>query len=257
MTLSRANWIRIGLSAAFLGAAGLTACDEAVGGARAPSVARTGSITAADAADTGETPQDLAMLMPLEDRAVLIASQVAAGTQLARSGEAEDAAAHLRLAISEVKPGGLTRLVESGLDPDLFEAAAAALTSDAPPETVEAKLVAVEENTSFLRANAGGNVPELIALLIKRCQKAYEAGVSLNNRIEDPIAYQNAYGYASVAQDLAAGLASDDASALQLELKLLVLMWPANGPVSGDVPAPPMTFLSQVSRVETKLSAIQ
>jgi hypothetical protein len=195
--------------------------------------------------------------MPEEERAVLIASQVAAGAALARAGEADDAAEHLRLAISEVKPGGLTRLVESGLEPDLFDAAAEALTSDASLDEIDAKLVAVEENVSFLRANASGKAADLIALLIKRCQKAYEAGVSLNNRVEDPIAYQDAYGYAFVAQDLAAGLASEDASGLQLELKLLVLMWPANGPVSGDVPAPPMTFLSQISRVETELSAVQ
>lgn len=253
MTHSPTYWMRLGLSAALLS---LAACGEA-GGARAPSVANSGSFPLADAADTSETPLDTALLMPEEERAVLIASQVAAGAALARAGEADDAAEHLRLAISEVKPGGLTRLVESGLEPDLFDAAAEALTSDAALDEIDAKLVAVEENVSFLRANASGKASDLIALLIKRCQKAYEAGVSLNNRVEDPIAYQDAYGYAFVAQDLAAGLASGNASGLQLELKLLVLMWPAHGPVSGDVPAPPMTFLSQISRVETELSAIQ
>jgi len=253
MTHSPTYWMRLGLSAALLS---LAACGEA-GGARAPSVANSGSFPLADAADTSETPLDAALLMPEEERAVLIASQVAAGAALARAGEADDAAEHLRLAISEVKPGGLMRLVESGLEPDLFDAAAEALTSDAALDEIDAKLVAVEENVSFLRANASGKASDLIALLIKRCQKAYEAGVSLNNRVEDPITYQDAYGYAFVAQDLAAGLASENASGLQLELKLLVLMWPAHGPVSGDVPAPPMTFLSQISRVETELSAIQ
>jgi hypothetical protein len=248
--------MRLGLGAALLGTAGLTACGEA-GGARAPAVANSGSFELPEAADTSDAPLDAALLMPVEERAVLIASQVAAGAALARAGEADDAAEHLQLAISEVKPGGLTRLVENGLDPDLFDAASEALASDAPLEEVDAKLVAVEENVSFLRANAGGKASDLIALLIKRCQKAYEAGVSLNNRVEDPIQYQDAYGYAFVAQDLAAGLTSEDASALQLELKLLVLMWPASGPVSGDVPAPPMTFLSQVSRVEVALSAVQ
>ncbi|MBD3769664.1 MAG: hypothetical protein IE925_05895 [Rhodobacterales bacterium] len=268
MNYTPKRWIRLGLGAALIGTAGLAACGGEGGeagetGAAALS-APGGAAASGEGGEMGEgeggegvTALDPALLLPIDERAVLISSQVAAAGALARMGQTSDAAEHLRLAVSEIKPGGLSRLVENGFDPDLFETAADKLASGAPPEEAEAGLVAVEANAAALEETAAGEPVPLIALLIKRCQNAYQSGVSLNNQIEDPIAYQDAYGYAVTAQRLAGTLEGEDASGLQLELRMLVLMWPAEGPVSGDLPAPPMTFLSQLSRVQQELSALQ
>ncbi len=105
----------------------------------------------------GVTALDPALLLPIDERAVLISSQVAAAGALARMGQTSDAAEHLRLAVSEIKPGGLSRLVENGFDPDLFETAADKLASGAPPEEAEAGLVAVEANAAALEETAAGS----------------------------------------------------------------------------------------------------
>lgn len=242
---------RLGLGAAILG---LAAC----GGEGAPAGERSPAPVAGDAGE-GEAVKalDPALLLPVDERSALMAGQVAVGVALAHSGSSQDAAGHLRLAISEVKPGGLTRLIENGLDPDLFEAAATALETGAPVDEVEAKLEAVEGNISLLRANAGGDPVALIGYLTKHCYNAYRDGVSLDNTIDRPSQYQEAYGYAVVARDLSDDLDSNVASGVQLELELLVRMWPDEGPIAGDVPAPVMNVASQINRVELELSALQ
>lgn len=255
MTDTPMRRIRLGLGAALLASGILVACGE--GAPAGPAGGTQGPGEAGQAEPVKAL--DPALLLPIDERSVLMAGQVAVGVALAQAGSSQDAAEHLRLAISEVKPGGLTRLVESGLDPDLFEAAATALESEAPVDEVDAKLEAVEGNISLLRANAGGDPATLIGYLTKHCYNTYRDGVSLDNTIERPLQYQEAYGYAVVARDLSDSLDADtgDASGLKLELELLVRMWPDEGPVAGDVPAPVMTLASQINRVELELSALQ
>ena len=261
MTQTPKRRIGPGIGAVLFGFAGLAAC-----GGEVPAAVRTEPDGALQAGasdegrpepDGGVVALDPALLLPVDERAVLISSHVTVAAALARAGQNSDAVQHLRLAISEIKPGGLTRLVENGFDPDLIDTTAAALDSGAAPEDVEAQLVAIESNVAALREKAGGDPVPLIRLLVEHCQNAYRAGVSLDNQVADPIEYQDAYGYAITAQELAGTLDSGDAGGLQLELKMLALMWPAIGPVSGDLPAPPMTFLAQVSRVESELSTLQ
>lgn len=261
MTDTPMRWTRPGPGAAVLALATLAACG---GEGAPPPAAQVSAPASATSAAPGAGPEDAgpaaldpALLLPVDERAALMAAQVTAGAALARMGAPEDAAGHLRLALSEVKPGGLARLVENGLEPDLFDAAAEALDTGAPPEEVELKLVAVEANIARLRETAGGDPAGLVGVLTKRCLNAYREGVSLDNTIANRIEYQDAYGYAVIAQDLAAQLEGDAASDVQLELKMLVLMWPAEGPVPGDPPAPLMTFASQVNRVDLALSALQ
>lgn len=260
MTYTPKRWIRLGLGAALLGTASLAACSGE-GGEAGETGASGPAATQGEAGEgeggEGQAALDPAVLLPVDVRAALMAGHVAAGTALARAGEPADAAAHLSLALSEVKPGGMARLVADGLEPDLFDAAADALDDGAPAEEVEAKLAAVEANISLLQANAAGDPKEVLTFLAKRCLATYRQGVSLDNLIEDPISFQTAYGYAVVARDLAAGLESEDASGVRLELELLVRMWPDEGPVTGPPPAPLMTFAAQVSRVELELSSLQ
>lgn len=260
MTYTPKRWIRLGLGAALLGTASLAAC-----GGEGGEAGETGAVAApGEAGESGEgeggegvSALDPALLLPVDQRAVLIAGEVATGAALARAGESAAAAGHFRLAIGDVEPGGLTRLVEAGLDPHLFDAAAGALDDGSSYEDIDAKVAAVEANVSLLRANAGGDAKSLIGYLARRCLKAYREGVSLDNLIEDPVKYQAAYGYAVVARDLADTLDADAASGVKLELELLVRMWPGVGPVSGDAPAPVMNFASQISRVELELSSIE
>ncbi len=268
MNYTPKRWIRLGLGAALIGTAGLAACGgeggEAGESGEAAMTAPGGAGSYGEGGEMGEgeggegvAAVDPAMLLPVDQRAAMISSEVTVAAALARTGQIEDAAKHLRIAMDDIKPGGLTRLVEKGFDPDLIESAEAALSSGAAPEEIEAKIAAAEANVAELQANAGGDPVELVVFLMKRCENAYRAGVSFSNEIEDPILYQKSYGYAVTAQEAAGRIKSADASNLQLELKLLVLMWPAEGPIAGDVPAPPSTFLSQLARIGLELSTFE
>jgi hypothetical protein len=256
------RWIRLGLGAALIGTAGLAACGGE--GGEGGEAALTAPGEAGESGEMGEgeggegaAVVEPALLVPVDQRAAMIASQTAVAAALARAGENDAAAEHLRRAITEIKPGGLSRLVGKGLDPDLFDKAAESLASGGAPEEAGAALAAVEANADELQANAGGDTVELIVFLMKRCENAYRSGVTFSNEIDNPLSYQKAYGYAVTAQELAGSLDPEEASGLQLELKMLVMMWPAEGPVAGDLPAPPSTFLSQLSRVGLELSALE
>ncbi|WP_321490563.1 hypothetical protein [uncultured Hyphomonas sp.] len=259
------RWIRLGLGAALIGTAGLAACGGEGGEAgesamTAPGVAGAygeGGEMGEGEGGEGVAAVDPAMLLPVDQRAAMIASEVTVAAALARSGQLDDAAEHLRIAIDDIRPGGLSRLVEKGFDPDLIESAEAALSDGAAPDEIEARIAAAEANVAEFQANAGGDPVALVIFLVKRCENAYRAGVSFSNEIDDPILYQKAYGYAVTAQEAADRIESGDASGLQLELRMLVLMWPSIGPIAGDVPAPPSTFLSQVSRIGLELSTFE
>lgn len=265
MNYTPKRWIRLGLGAALIGTAGLAACGGE--GGEAGEAAMTAPVDTGSHGEGGEMGEgeggegvaavDPAMLLPVDQRAAMISSEVTVAAALARAGEFDDAAEHLRIALDEIKPGGLSRLVEKGFDPDLIDLAEAALASGAAPDETEAKLAAAQANIAEFQANAGGDPVEQVIFLMKRCENAYRAGVSFSNEIDDPIRYQKSYGYAVSAQKAAGRITTDDASRLQLELKMLVLMWPAEGPVTGAVPAPPSTFLSQVSRIGLELSTFE
>jgi hypothetical protein len=268
MNYTPKRWIRLGLGAALLGTAGLAACGGEGGEAgeaamtvpgEAGAYGEGGEMGEGEGGEGGEgvAALDPALLLPVDQRAAMISSEVTVATALARAGQLDDASEHLRIAMDEIKPGGLTRLVEQGFDPDLIETAEAALSSGAAPDDIEAQLAAVQANVAELQANAGGDPVELVVFLMKRCENTYRAGVSFSNEIDDPILYQKSYGYAVVAQEAAGRIESADASSLQLELKMLVLMWPSAGPIAGDLPAPPSTFLSQVSRIGLELSTFE
>ncbi len=152
MTYTAKRWIRLGLGAALLGTAGLSACGGEGGETGETAIASpAGAAQSGDmAGEMGEgeggegavAPLDPALLVPVDQRAAMIASEAAVGAALSRAGERDAAAEHFRLAISEIKPGGLSRLVEKGLDPDLFDAAAEALEDGAGPLETETAVAA-------------------------------------------------------------------------------------------------------------------
>lgn len=269
MNYTPKRWVRLGLGAALLGTASLAACGGEGGeggeagehGATAAAHGEAGESGEGEGGESGEgeggegvVALDPALLLPIDERAALMSGHVSSAMALAAAGASEDAAAQLRMAIDEVKPGGMTRLVENGLDPDAFEAAAAALEAGEP---ADAALAEVTEDMSTLRERAAGDPVHLVAYLAKHCLRAYRDGVSLDNQVANLAEYQAAYGYAVQARELASTLPADKAGDLQLELELLVRMWPSGGPLAGSAPAPLMTFAGQVSRVELELSTLQ
>ena len=261
MNYTPKRWVRLGLGAALLGTASLAACGGEGGeageaGEHGATAAAHGEAGEGEGGEGGEgvVALDPALLLPIDERAALMSGHVSSAMALAAAGAPEDAAAQLRMAIDEVKPGGMTRLVENGLDPDAFETAAAALESGEP---ADAALADVAADMATLRERAAGETVHLVAYLAKHCLRAYRDGVSLDNQVSDLSEYQVAYGYAVQARELASTLPADKAGDLQLELELLVRMWPSDGPLAGSAPAPLMTFAGQVSRVELELSTLQ
>ncbi|MEZ5945420.1 MAG: hypothetical protein R3C13_06905 [Hyphomonas sp.] len=236
------------LAALLVSLAGLSACGPTI---------PDGPDLAAPKEEAAPVVLDPALLLPPGERALRIEVHVRAALALASAGEGEEAAAQLRAATNQIDPGELPGLEALGFDPAAFDEAALMLQAGAAPQDAQALLDTVAENTAALRAQAGKGAPaEEIAWLMKQCLKEYRRGVSLDNRIEDVGAYQDAYGYAVVAQEVADGL-DDEAGDLRLELKLLVLMWPDAGPVWDEVPAPVLHFANQVSRVELASAALE
>lgn len=257
MTYAPKLWIRLGLGAVLFGTASLAACGGEPGEAARPRPEGPIAETVGpgdEEAEQGEAALDPALLLPVEERVALISGRVAAADALARSGAVQDAATQLRLAITDIKPGGLPRLQKEGFDPVLLESAAGRLESG---ELAEAELQAVDEHMQALRQAAGGDAKALVSYLIRHCGRTYKNAVSFNNEIVDNSLYQESYGYAVMAREYSDRIDSDDAGDLRLELELLVRMWPQEGPLAGTLPAPLMNFASQISRIELALSTLQ
>lgn len=85
--------------------------------------------------------------------------------------------------------------------------------------------------------------------------EAYEAGVKYGEII-DLEAYQAAYGYAVAARDLISPLDETVYGDLRLELDILVLMWPAAGPLAGRTPPPEVRMSEQFARVKMALAVL-
>ncbi len=194
-------------------------------------------------------------ILTVDRRAVFMSGHVAAGLALYRAGELEAAAPHLLHPVSEMHAGEREGFVALGFDAAIFEAVSAALAEGRPSEQIEPLLARAEENLKTVRTAAGGDPKELIDFLMKTCAYEYDAGVDAGE-IVNAGEYQDAYGFAVVARDLARDLDADAARDLVLELELLVRMWPSQGPVVDTVPAPELALAAQISRVNLALSLL-
>ena len=265
MTYTPKTWIRLGFGAALLGTASLAACGGEGENNEHGEAGEGQAVIAGEAGEVGESGEgeggegesgaalDPALLLPVNQRAALLSGHLATATALARVGAAEDAAIQLRNALADFEAGELGRLEAAGFDPAPIAAAQEALESGGDATEF---LSAADANLVTLRADAGGDVPDLVRFLMKRCLSSYREGVSLENQITDAVGFQTAYGYAVTARELAASLDREDAKGAQLELELLVRMWPDTGPLAEAAPAPVMNFASQISRVELELSTL-
>lgn len=210
--------------------------------------------TAADNSASRD-PAKTVNLLTVDRRAVYMSAHVAAGLALYRAGEPEAAAPHLMHPVSEMHAAERKGFDALGFDPDIFEAVSAALADGRPATEIESLLARAEENLKTVRMAAGGDAKELIAFLMKTAAFEYDAGVRAGE-IVNAGEFQDAYGFAVVARELALGLDSEAAGDLVLELELLVRMWPSEGPISGQLPAPEVAMAAQISRVTLALALL-
>lgn len=231
-------------AAAFALALGLSACDD-------PPMPRQPYLPGARPVDASVEAARIRAWVPAQRAGFMQARLITARTFLETGRE----------------PEAVTALIEAAeatyrTDPDVMDAAGylrapldavrAALSLERPDDEVHAALEAAEAHLASLRGSEDAG-PAMIGFLMQACAEAYEAGVSYGS-IQRPLEYQTAYGLALLAQDIALELNSDIHAELQLELRMLVLMWPAAGPVPAATPPPEFQMAEQFARVRSALA---
>lgn len=190
---------------------------------------------------------------PLAHRAAYIAGRVAAADMLYRMGHETEAAGHLKRPVEQVYSVDRAGLQALGFRAELVDAAAGAIEIGRPPDEVEPLLAGAVSNLAGTLAASGAAPKDLVTFLMRVCAEAYDAGVDRGD-IVNVEAYQASYGYAVAARDLVATLERETYGDLRLELDILVLMWPASGPVEGSAPPPEIRMAEQLSRVRLALA---
>jgi hypothetical protein len=260
MNFAPKRWMGLGLGAALIGAAGLSACGgEGAVPATAPAVgeAPEGQGEGGEGGEgEGAFPRlDTVATLAPEKRLAFMSGHVAAGLALYRAGAAAEAAPHLLHPVSETHAGERAGLDALGFKPELFEQVSAALQAGKPAAEVEPLLAEAEANLKTMREAAGGETKGLIEYLMKTTADEYDAGVD-DGKIVNAVEFQDAYGFAVVARDIAAAQDPAAYGDLTRELDVLVLMWPSKGPVSGATPAPDVLMAEQLSRVKLALAGL-
>lgn len=251
------RWIGLGLGAALLGVAGLAAC----GGEQAapPVAADHGAHVLASGGEDGEgatasieTPMQR---LSADKRLALLSGHVVTGLTLYRAGDPGEAAHHLKHPVAEEHADEQAGLDEFGFKPDVFRQVLAELEAGRPASEIEPLLAEAETNLTEMRAAAGGDPKSQIEFLMKSLADRYDAGVDTST-IVSLGDYQDAYGFAVVARDVAAAQDPAFYGPLKLELDLLVLMWPRKGPVSTSLPPPEFQMAEQLARVKLALATL-
>ncbi|PKP80918.1 MAG: hypothetical protein CVT79_12945 [Alphaproteobacteria bacterium HGW-Alphaproteobacteria-18] len=189
------------------------------------------------------------------DRAAFLAGRVIAADMLFRAGEIEAAAAQLSglsQQIGSVEDGKLQSL---GFLPARIEALSAALELGRPEEEIAERFADAEANLSDVLSASGAEPAEVVAFLMRQAAEAYDLGVRYGDVI-DAGAYQAAYGFAVTARDLISPLDEAVYGDLRLELDILVLMWPAAGPLPDRTPPPEVRMAEQFARVKLALATL-
>lgn len=240
-----------GLGAAALALTVLTACGGEPSGAVPGHPAAHVSGGAHDESARGLQMQAL----PVEKRVALLSGHVAAGLALYRAGVAEDAAVHLSHPVSEAHADEVAGFEALGFRPELFRQILDELEAGKPAVETESLLVEAEAHLADLRRTAGGEPKVLIEFLMKTLAEAYDAGVD-NSVIVNLGDYQDAYGLAIAAREMAGAQDPAVFGSLKLELDVLVLMWPGRGPISTSLPPPEFQMVEQLARVKLALVSL-
>ncbi len=202
----------------------------------------SGEAGAADAAD-----------LAIEKRVAFMSGHVAAGLALYRAGAPEQAAPHLLHPVSEAYVDEREGLDALGFDSEPFEEVSRALEEGRPASEVEPMLAEAERNMAQVRAQAGGDPVEVIAYLMDMVATEYTVGVT-DGEITDPGEYQDAYGFAVVALDMARGIGTEASTETVSALEALVAMWPGEAPLKDQTPPAVSEVVAQASEVTLGLS---
>ena len=184
--------------------------------------------------------------LPLPNRLAFMSGHVKAGLALYRAGAPDAAAPHLLHPVSESYEGERAGLDELGFDPALFEAVSAALEAGQSAEEIEPQLAAAEANLSEVADAAGGNPAEIIQYLMEVLADEYTIAIT-DGAVSDPGEYQDAWGFAVVARELAQDMDGNTTDLLR-ELDALVALWP-EAPIPTEAPAPIAQIIAQTSAV--------
>jgi hypothetical protein len=256
MNFAPKRWMGLGLGAAMIGAAGLTACGNEQAPVPAPTVSADAHADHDGEGGEGEgsfARIDAMQALPVEKRLAFMSGHVEAGLALYRAGAPDQAARHLLHPVSEThasERGGLDAL---GFKPEVFEQVSAALDAGKPASEVEPLLAEAEANVAAMRAAAGGEPKALIEYLMLTLADEYDAGVD-DGAIVNAGEYQDAYGFAVVARDIAAAQDPAVFGALRTELDMLILMWPGKGPLADSTPAPEALMAEALERVKSAIA---
>ncbi|MEL7447181.1 MAG: hypothetical protein AAGK02_15455, partial [Pseudomonadota bacterium] len=186
--------------------------------------------------------------LELPQRLAFMSGHVAAGLALYRAGESEAAAPHLLHPVSETHEAERAGLAELGFDPSPFEAVSAALEAGKPASEIEPQLEAVEANLAAVRSEAGGDPVELIRFLMDTATAEYAVAVK-DGAVTDPAEYQDAWGFVTVAKQIAADLDTPQADEVRANIDIMLGLWPDAAPIPPEEAAPAGQVSALASRV--------
>lgn len=253
------TWVGLGLATALAGTA-LTGCSgagDAGESGEAEVAGETGESGEGESGEgeggEGETGHAVGSL-PLPQRLAFMAGHVEAGLALYRAGETEMAAPHLLHPVSETHADERAGLAELGFEAELFERVSAALEAGRPAAEVEDQLRAAEANLREVRARAGGDPAAIIRFLMDSVADEYTASFA-DGAIAEPGEYQDAFGFATVARQVAGDLGGEQGQRVRAEIDTLLSQWPDGAPIAPDDPTPAGQVSAQASRVTLTLPA--
>lgn len=230
---------------AFERAAALFACAT-IAACGSPTTERVEQHTPSQTVNT--SVRDMQTLA-VEKRVAFMSGHVEAGLALFRAGAPEQAAKHLLHPVSETHASERAGIEALGFDQSLFVQVSDALAQGRPASEIEPQLAAVEANMALLQKNAGGNPRELIAYLMDMVIEEYKIGVT-DGAITDPGEYQDAFGFTVVALDLAELRETNGPDDAIAQLRVLLAMWPDDGPLANSVPTAVSDVVAQAEKVK-------
>lgn len=192
--------------------------------------------------------------LSLPQRLAFMAGHVEAGLALYRAGQPEAAAPHLLHPVSETHAAERAGLEALGFKAPLFEEVSTALEEGRPASEIEFQLRAAEENLRAVRAKAGGDKAGLIRFLMDTAVEEYTIAVK-DGKVNDPAEYQDAWGFVTIAHQIAADLEGDRAQDVRKELDQLVAFWPDDAPIPPTDPTPVGQVSALASRISLALSS--
>ena len=251
MKVELKTWAGLGLATALAGA-GLGGCaGEGAGeggeGGEAAQTAPAGEAGEGGEGEGGESGSDIGAL-PLPQRLAFMSGHVAAGLALYRAGESEAAAPHLMHPVSEgyeAEREGLDRL---GFEPDTFRSVSTALEQGRPANEIEPQLDAAEANLAAMRKAAGGEPAAVIRFLMDTTVEEYSAALT-DGKVTDAAEYQDAWGFVTVARELAGDLDGPASGKVTATLDRMLGLWPEDAPVPPADPASTGQVSALASRV--------